>query len=342
MNPRRSLFFVGFAFLSFLVLFGCGSSDDPVATEQDEDCGISITMPAIGMGPWSYAEDLTLRWDKTGPADSVRIDLNKDSLLVGTIIRATANDGYYKWPSHTFDENSGSDYSISVTTLGESSCSDEQGPFELINTVGCNFNFTGLVADMADSLYLYNRDDILDITWDSFNTTGNVKIDLIVLIEDIGVISYTTPDDGHFSWPVTSFHNGSYSGYHFINYMIRISDAQLGGCSLESDYFNILDDDICSAHVTYPGEHDVLTEGQQYEIVFSMENMDGNSDLWLYAGLESVGYIASNIDPTVGRYTWTVDDFNYPGSNQNFRIRVISSDDPYCWDDSNDFTIQQP
>lgn len=334
MNFRGLLFLSVLVFISLLVFFGCDSSDDTVVPPT-EDCSIAISAPTGAMGPWNYGDFFTIRWDTAGDAEFVRIDLKNNGIWVGTIHESTANDGYYKWQVTTFLENGGNQFTVSVTAIGDESCSDEAGPFQLINTLGCNFTFTGAVADTADTVFV--RDDILDITWDSNNSSGFVKLEMFKAIGDIGVISYNTEDDGFFAWPVTSFQNGSFDFYR-----LRITDNEVAGCGAESDFIRIVDENICDVTVYYPSNHQQLTEGTQFEVVFSMGGVPGNVDLWLYAGFESVGRIAAGVDPTSGTYMWTVNDFDYIGTNEYFRMRVIATDDSYCWGHGTEFTILQP
>ncbi len=328
MNARRSIIPMSLVFL-IIVVFGCNSSDDPI--DVIEDCSINITQPVVGYSSWSTGDFLILRWEKAGVAEFVKINLMRNGALVNSIIESTPNDGYYRWTVSTFGESNG-DYTILIEVLGEDSCSDEVGPLPLTNTAGCNFEFTGIIDALPDTVFV--RDSILDIEWVGTNTSGSVKLELVDPLGVSAIITESTSDDGYYGWPVTSFHNDSYDSFK-----LKISDPQVDGCSAESGNFRIFDDEICQVLVTAPGSHEVLTEGTDFVIRFTMDDMDGNVDLWLCAGYERIGSIGTNVDTISDSFTWNVNDFAYIGTHQMFRVHVVARNDSYCSGYSEEFTI---
>ncbi len=324
---------VGLALLG-ITLWGCGG-DDGGGTPQVEDCGITVTAPALAtlFQPGDDTQDVcTIRWSSTGDPAGVDITLRKADQEVGTIALAQADNGLYFWTADNMGAANGADYTIRVTASDDDTCYGDSPQFSLVNLDGCNFVFTN---DMVDE---YTDTEVLNLTWTSQHTSGSVDIELHTLgLGYLATIAEGTPDDGSFDWNVDSYHFSNY--YEF--YQLHLVDSSLESCTAVSDTFAILDSDICTIVVVEPAEGDSWSEGESRDIVLDAAIEVSAVELRLYVGSVFVGLIAQDVDITqASTYTWTVNDFDQViGGNSNYRIRAYNVDDQYCVGVSQLFTI---
>ena len=145
-------------------------ADDGLTAE----CSITMATPHGGES-WYTGEDINIRWVQT-IGDNVKIELFKGAGLAGIISASTPNDGYYPWINcTTFGEESGENYSIKVTHLQDSNCSDQSEFFELIDVSTCFIQFPWTQYDPIPDLEAGN--DFV-ITWVSGHTSGAVDLEL--------------------------------------------------------------------------------------------------------------------------------------------------------------------
>ncbi len=331
---KKTMIAISAAFLTVvsLGLGGCSGDDDPVDPPL-ENCAITVTSPVAGESFRPGDPDLqtiNIRWEETGDADLVAIELLKDSTLVGVIHPSVPNNnGFYRWTANTLGTSNGSTFAIRVSAVGEDDCQGISGLFTLTNTTDCSLYFTNQFPDTLVAGEVFN------LTWDGNNTTGNVDILLRKRGTDFeGFIAESIEDGGSFDWTVDSLHNGT-----FDNYFLRIRDSVMTGCYSDSVDFRLEDDDICYIDVSTPTDGQVLEEGTEYGIYLQAADEVNFVDLRLYKGNEFLGHIGSHLPVADFPYIWTVSDFDNIIENTRYRIRVTNSDDQYCEGDSSDFTI---
>lgn len=327
-------FLTAFLLITFVVLlWGCQGSDGPGDPAPDP-CSLTISSPAAGSeflpGDVDH-QTVSIRWTRTGGADSVSIDLLKGGTLVGPVIPATANDGFYSWTARNLGAANGSDFALKVTALGESACTDTSALFTLTNTIGCSLAFTNTFGDTLIA------GAMLPLTWDSQSTTGLVDIRLIKQDGSFeGFVAEGLVDDGDFDWNIDSLHQGTYD-----HYFLKISDSSVTGCEGVSNSFRMEDDDVCSIGLINPSAGVVWEEGDTETIMFSASVEVSRLDLRLYMGNVFLGTIVSDLDASSSQYQWQVWDFGNdpPSADNRYRIRAINSDDQYCVGKSGLFTI---
>lgn len=327
-----------FSITSILMLLflqiGCGGDDSP-ADPPSEDCSISVTGPLAG-ALYQVGEHVNINWDETGDASEVVIQLLKGEHVAGTI-GTVNNDGYQGWSASTMGAASGGEFAIRVSAQGETGCSDDSAPFSIIDTEGCELAFT-----MADTAFL-DAGMSYDITWQSSNTTGQVEIRLMWFDRLVGYVASDTEDDGHFSWTVDSFHDGSEDDYYFL-----ISDPDVDGCTATSSTFRINDPDICEIWVQNPQPGVVWANGETRDISFTAldENTTHlNISLYQFQGHQLVAIIASMVPvQETGQeqtYSWLVDASAGSDQSTDYRIKITDANDQNCEAWSEDFTIPQ-
>jgi len=312
-----------------LGLWGCGDEDpvDPPA----ENCSISITSPLAGtsfMPGDADHQELNIRWNKTGEADLVKIDLLKGGELVGNIHQSSPNDGFFSWTANNLGATNGSDFSVRVTAQGDDGCSDVSGLFTMTSIIDCAFDFT---HEFRDSLV---AGEVFNLTWDSNNTSGNVDIQLRKQDRSLGFIATGIQDTGSFAWNIDSLHNGS---YHY--YFLRIMDSDVENCQVDGVEFWMIDEDICYIDVSVPQADAVWTEGEVRSINITGAAEVATVDLRLYMGNIYLGSIANNVSMDDFPLSWSVMDFGNIQANTAYKIVATSIDDEYCTGESGTFTI---
>jgi hypothetical protein len=330
-----------------LVLFQVGcSKDEEETTTPPPAC--SIVLDQFNSWDFYYTGDtINIRWTKT-TGGNVMIQLYKGPNPVGVITASTTNSGYYPWlKCSTFGQDSGEDFSIKVTHLDDSTCGDQTNTFEMIDVSNCYIKFPWTEKDTIPD---QKAGELLEITWDSSNTTGEVNLELWYEPfagrgDLVGVIAENLANTGSYNWTVDTFNRGTDFGYR-----LKIADVQYLGCADRSVPFFILDDENCSIEVLGVNQGQTYDPGEVIPLTFLMENSSGIVDLKLYSGNQQVnvppmnGIIIQDFDTLNGTavYNWTVSamDHDQPAYNR-FNIRAFDVDDDYCVGKSSEFTISQ-
>lgn len=331
----------GAAALAALVvgLASCGGGGDGGDGPGPDPC--SITNVSTGaQTSWLVGVDgpANLRWDHTGSATAVRIDLLKAGVVVATVAASTANDGFFAWLPSTGGQPDGSDFGLRVTALGESGCAGEKTGLTLVDVSGCSlaWNFALPATVQAGQS--------LALAWDSASTSGAVDIelwqdDLGSEPQLVGVIVEGAVDDGTYAWdPVDSFHFGTNDWF-----VLRLSDPAVTGCAAWSGVFRMEDDEVCSCTVTGFSAGSTIPKGTTMHLDLAQEFGSGFVDLRLMAGVLPVngGTIATGV-PVNQVYDWVVTDFGFTDNERTrFRIKATDSADGYCVGQSDVFTIPQ-
>lgn len=339
-SVSRTLFYGGI----LLLLAGCGGGGgiDP----EPQPCSLTVVAPLAGSS-FQSGSAANVRWEKTGQAEAVSLELWQAGSQVGTVVASTANDLFYPWNADVMG-GVGGNFTIRVTALGESGCAAESGVFSIANTAACAINQT--VALLPDTTL--NAGEDLPITWQSHDTLARVGIELRyghnkaeVLV---GTIARDTPDDGEFIWTVDSFNDADHRSISdFAQYWVRIFAEDISGCEGRSIDFELVDDEICSSTVWLAPSQSIYAAGDTLQIGYNVApwGVGETVKLRLYAGNTPIpgGYITMPGEdlPAEGGaiFKWVVDDFGYPGGSV-FRVRVIKSNDEYCWGESDAFAIQ--
>jgi len=335
-----TLIFGGF----MLLLAGCGGGGgtDP----EPQACSLTVLAPQVGAS-FPSGVPANIRWEKTGQADAVSIELWQAGAKVGTVVASTENDLFYPWSADVLG-GVGGDFTIRITAVGEAGCTAESGVFAIANTAACEINET-MAFDPDPTL---TAGDDFPITWQSHDTLARVGIELRYghNIDEVlvGTIARDTPDDGEFIWAVDSFNDaGHRSVTDNTHYWLRIFAEDISGCEGHSSDFELVDDEICSSTVWLAPSQSLYAAGDTIQIGYSVSpwSVGETVKMRLYGGNTPVpgGYITLPEEdlPAEGGATlkWVVDDYGFPGSSV-FRVRVIKLTDEYCWGESDAFTIQ--
>ena len=314
-----------------LIMAGCGGDDDPGTPQGGEGCSLTVTAP-LGGSEYLSGEDLRIRWEQEGGA-TVRIELLKGGNVVSSIASVVGRE-QYGWNAATLGAESGDDFSIRLTAVGEDGCGDTSDEFTIINTGDCEFNFT-METDQT-----FNEGDEYLLTWDSESTTGLVDIELWRMDDGdfaVGLIAADLSNSGQFLWTVDSLNEGTYNLYYF-----KIRDTRVTGCEAASGTFQMVDENVCEIEVTEPQPGAEWFVGDTRQIRYTaLDEETTHVNISLYQGLVYCNTIAQNVAVTHGMdaLDWVVDNTGAPVPLHTYRIRVSDVDDPYCVGWSADFNI---
>jgi hypothetical protein len=339
-DGRKGHWAAAFA-LSLLAILGvgCGGGGGDDGGTDPEPC--SITNVSTGtVTAWLVGVDgpANLRWDHTGPATAVKIELLKAGAVVATVAASTVNDGFFSWLPATGGQPNGSDFGLRVTALGETGCAGEKTGLTLTNVAGCSLAWT---VDLPDSVI---AGEALPLTWDGSATSGTLDLelwqdDLGSEPQRVGVIAVGMPDEGTYLWdPVDSFHFGTNDWF-----TLRLADPDVPGCEDVTAPFRMVDDENCACFVTGFPAGAVYSVGSTMNLDLSQDFGSGFVDLRLLAGVEPVvgGQIANDV-PVAAVYQWVVSVYGYTGGERTrFRIKATDAADGYCVGLSDVFTIPE-
>jgi hypothetical protein len=329
---------------AFLLHGGCSKDDEEGGSTEPGACAILAQTPHAGAVyytddpdiPDDHGDIVGIRWQKSGSATRVRLELLKDDAVLGTIVESTSNSYpyYYPWYASTMGQVSGDDYRVRIAAIGVSDCADTTAEFSILNVAGCSVLMTN--PPIQSGVVEWNENDEVDITWDSEFTTNLMDIELWLGDEMVGLIAQLVPDDGIYTWTVDSFHQGTDNQYRIL-----VKDNNVDDCEGISGTFIINDENICNIGIVSPQQDDVWVVGQQETIQFFAEQSSGFVDIILQEGSQYLGYVAQNVDVTAGEYEWMVGIIGSPQTNNSFRLKIVDSNDEYCYEVSERFTINE-
>lgn len=325
------------ALAGLLALAACGGGDDGGGGTDPDPCSITN----VSTGPetsWLVGVEgpVNLRWNHTGSATAVKIDLLKAGVAVAVVKASTENDGFHPWTPTTAGQPDGNDFGLRVTAIGEAGCEGEKNGLTLIDVSGCT-----LAWSMGDPDTVAAGGS-LALTWTSLSTSGALDIelwqdDLGSPPQRVGVIAAATADDGAHIWdPVDTFHFGTNNWF-----VLRLFDPLVPGCEALTDPFRIVDTEVCACFVTGFPEGAVFDRGSTMRLDLAQEYGNGFVDLRLVAGNVVIpgGAIANDV-PVGQFYDWVVTDFGFADNERTrFRIRATDAQDGYCVGQSDVFTI---
>lgn len=168
------------------------------------------------------------------------------------------------------------------------------------------------------------------ITWDhTALESSSVEIYLYAGTSQDRAITYSTSNDGSYSWTVsTSISDGS-------NYKIRIvEDTLFSPEYIESYTFTIMERKTIT--LTDPESDDIWYTGEDYTIRWSHTGSISSVKIELYLDGTKVSTISSST-PCDGSYSWEVP--SGLADSKEYTIRISSTLDSSVYDDSPEFEI---
>lgn len=321
-----------------VVAVGCGGGGGGGGGTGPDPCAITNVRTGTASS-WLVGVDgpVDVRWDHTGSAANVRVDLLKAGTAVAVIAASTPNDGFYSWALSMGGQPNGSDFGVRVTALGETGCSGEKNGLTLTDVTGCAFEWTFTHPESVTAGASW------PLTWTSGHTSGLVDIelwqdDLGSEPEYVGLIVAGTPDDGSYTWdPVDSFEFGTNDWF-----VLRLVDSAVPDCAVFSDPFTLVDDVVCGTTVLGFPSGNLFSEGDSVTLSFVQHNGSGHVNLRLLVGSIPVpgGLIALDV-PTDQDFTWIVNDYGSTEPDRTrFHIEVTDVANGYCVDVSDVFSIR--
>ncbi len=322
--------------LSGFHLGGCGG-DDATPAGPAAACSLEIISPRAGdsmLGDdWVY-----IRWNKAGGDPAVRIELARGTdaprLIVADYVPTTTPSSY-AWHVSTLGLPSGADFRLRVTAREDTACFATVDSLEVLQVAGCHFTLMDSIPDLEAG-------ETFRIEWSGYETTGEVDLSLYLTgpggnpSDWVGDIAIELPDVGYFDWEVDTFHRGTYDFYR-----LRIVDSAIRFCEVFSPPIAIRDEVNCSVQITGISRDRVYAPGEEVPLVIDGVEFSGRADLRLYAGNLRVngGLIVGNYDVSLGVYFWAVADFGWNEGNDRYHVRAYDAQDPYCWGETERFTI---
>jgi hypothetical protein len=265
---------------------------------------INNVMPSGVTLPIGSPVDIT--WETSGAVGPVKLSLWKDGMQVGVIAYGLPSALLsYEWLAGQFVDGSwaqpGTGYFVRVKEIDTLVLDESDIPIELtpppqpLKVVSPNGG-EDLVIDSNISIF-----------WDVFGLLNNLKITLWKDGALIGAIAHDIPPTpGVFSWNVGQYMGGMApvgSGY-----TIKIKELGTAVVDESDGPFNIILPPPLITVIS-PNGNETWSHGTSKNITWVSENLSANIKISLYQEGTQVGVIASDVDPSLGSYTWTVGEY---------------------------------
>jgi len=277
---------------------------------------INITAP-VATDNWPKGSTQNIEWDDNID-ENVLIELYKGGTLFEEIESSTESDGSYNWPLDNA-LSSGTDYSIKISSVDDTSISDQTGQFEISETPNISITVPTTGTD-------WQKGSSQTITWTD-NLDENVKIELFKAGVYDSDIAASTASDGSEGWIVpTSLEADN-------NYTIKISSLDDESISDESAYFTI--SKILGITITSPTNSSSWQMGNTENITWN-DNISENVTIELYKAGSKDRDINSSTESD-GSFEWNIPTDLVAGTD--YRIKITSINDAGITDESEAFEI---
>jgi len=297
--------------------------DMPGTFAIEDSCAMTLLSP-VEDESYCTGDDIEIRWIRSTCCDSlVRIDLLLDGQVCAVIASATENDGAYDWPAAPCAQQTGP-YSLRITTL-ESGAAIQSETFWI--HPACTL---AIIAPSGGSVLC--EGESFDIAWNASSCCGDsVRIQLLLQGDLCATIASSAPNDGEYSWTVTSCGTAS-SGY-----ALRIVDLDTGAADVMPETFSI--ESGCQLALLHPSGAESFCEGEEVTLAWSVSACCGETAvIELLRNGQPCSLIADET-PNDGLFTWTAARCGTAGSN--YSIRVTDSETGVAAA-SETFTIEPP
>jgi hypothetical protein len=278
---------------------------------------IRVTQPNGGE-EWCIFDRYNIKWTSDKYIGRVMIEISTtggSSWWDITEGDFTDNDGNY---SYKHDNASTTCY-YKVTSIENPSAKDRSNNLFTYKDCSAHISVTSPNGDE-------NMECEWDITWNSSNTSGTVKIEYYCNGSWLPVTG-STPDDGNYHWTASSPTQCS-------NAKVRITDVSDPSLSDESDnYFSIDCGGDREITVTSPNGGENI--GCDWNITWYSSNTSGTVKIEYYCN--GSWFTLTGSTPDDGSYHWSVPD---PTQCSNAKVRITDASDPSLYDQSdNNFYI---
>jgi hypothetical protein len=180
---------------------------------------------------WAPGSTHTITWTQTGAiilGSTVKIELLKAGVVVGTMSSSAPNTGSYSWAIWS-GRTPGSDYKVRITS---GSLIDTSNGYFTIGTGGGTTPTITVTSPNGGESWAHGTTHT--ITWTSTGSPGaNVKIELLKAGASVGTAVASTPNDGSFSWTISSTRPAG------TDYKIRVSSTTTSASDTSNNNFII-------------------------------------------------------------------------------------------------------
>jgi hypothetical protein len=305
-------------------------------TTPSSSSSITLTSPNGGES-WQRGTLHTVTWNYLGdPGSAVKIAVTKAGTEVGTIAASvplgSGGKGSYSWTVSPTG-STGSDYKVSVQSISKPTIKDLSNNYFTLTPAGAVTPSVSVTSPNGGESWV--RGSSHTITWSSSGTVGsNVKIEVLKAGVVVQTLSASTPNDGSFSWTVsTGLATGS-------DYRIRITSTSTYTDSSNSNFTittGTTTPTTPSLTVTSPNGGEVWYKYTTHAITWSYAGSPGPTvKIVLLKGGTQISTIAGSVpvgSSGKGSYSWFVPTNLVSGSD--YKVSVQSVSQPTIQDSGN-------
>ncbi len=280
-----------------------------------------------------------IRWESNGFTGPIRLELQKDDLVIGTIAEnLPIGNGSYNWEVGEYQGGSaqtGNGYKIRVSMMDDSFNDTSNLEFSISQP-------STLTVTSPNGGESWKIGSTYNITWNAANLTGNVKLTLLKDDAIFGpIVSDIDAEAGFYTWTIGKLTNGR-TITPGSEYKIKIKLQGEDVSDISDATFNISDNSEINVNSPNGGENWQI--GSNRNITWTAAGVTDTVTLYLFENNSNRGSIKTNLNPAAGSYTWTVGNLKNgttvsPGSS--YKIKIESQGEP-CSDYSDaPFTLSE-
>ena len=197
---------------------------------EGTDTGPSITVTSPNGGEyWEPGTSHSITWSSSDAGSNVIIYLYKNDVSYSTIVSPTANDGSYTW-SISSSQSESDYYQVKIVDYYDSGVYDLSDDYFTVE----ESTTASITITSPNGGENWEQGTSHSITWSSSDAGSYVIIYLYKNNVSYSTISSFTPNDGSYTWSISS--SQSESDY----YQVKIVDYYDSGVyDLSDDYFTI-------------------------------------------------------------------------------------------------------
>jgi len=295
--------------------------------------GNALTVVSPNGGEvWAKGTTHTISWTTGGIGGNVYVDVLKSGSLVWW--RSAPNTGSFSWTIPT-TLASGSDYKVRIMSTSNS------GIYDLSNgyfTIGQSPPTSSITVTSPNGGEVWAPGSTHTITWNPGTGTGaNVKIDLLKAGVVVGTAVASTPNDGSFSWTISSTRPPG------TDYKIRVSSTSTTASDTSDSTFTIGTGPPPTATITVtsPNGGESWQHGTTHLVTWTYTGNPGaNVKIELLKAGAWVGTATSSTPlgaGGTGSFSWPISATRALGAD--YKIRVSSTTTSASDTSNNNFAI---
>ncbi len=277
---------------------------------------LTVTSPNGGE-VWPAGAARTVTWSSTNPHGYVGAWLVDGEQRAAHIGYASMENGVLEWNINKFLDD-GVDYSVRLGWFDYCGPSVEDASDVAFSIVGST-PLPDITVTSPNGGEVWAADTTESITWDSYNSIGNVEVWLTDGDIRYDYIGTTKMADGQFTWPILPYVGDCPECRILVHWSAGEQTAE----DLSDAPFEVAGSFSPTITVTSPSGGEVLTAGTEQAISWNSDGTNGIVDIELYRDDQFIANLG-RVPASDGLFAWDI--CPSIGDSLNYTLRVAPGD----------------